>query len=255
MEFHVLTIFPGMFESPFKWGIVARAIERRLVHLKVHDLRKYGCGPHNSTDDYPYGGGGGMVMRPEPLFSAVEAVKQAGAKGPVILLSPQGEVLRQALARELAGLPGMILICGRYEGVDERVRIGLVDREISIGDYVLSGGELAAMVLMDVVARLLEGVVGNEESVVRESFESGILDYPHYTRPQVFRGMEVPEVLLSGDHGAIARWRRREALRQTLKRRPELLESASLSQEDKALLESLRLAEGVSEGGVATEER
>lgn len=240
-----MTIFPGMFESPFKWGVIARAIERSLVRLEVHDLRKYGCGAHNSTDDYPYGGGGGMVMRPEPLFSAVEALRQAGAKGPVILLSPQGEILKQALARELAGLRGMILICGRYEGVDERVRIGLIEREISIGDYVLSGGELAAMVLMDVVARLVEGVVGNEESVLRESFEGGILDYPHYTRPQVFRGMEVPGVLLSGDHGAIARWRRREALRQTLKRRPELLYSATLTQEDKAIVEALRLEEGL----------
>lgn len=249
MEFHVLTIFPEMFESPFKWGVVARAIERALVRIEVHDLRQYGCGPHKSTDDYPYGGGAGMVMRPEPLFSAVEAVKEKGAKGPVILLSPQGEVLRQALARELAGLPGMILICGRYEGVDERVRIGLVDREISIGDYVLSGGELAAMVLMDVVARLVEGVVGNEESILKESFENGILDYPHYTRPPVFRGMEVPQVLLSGDHGAIARWRRREALRLTLKRRPELLEWAPLTQEDRAMVESIRLEEAMGDQG------
>lgn len=245
MVFHVLTIFPGMFETPFKWGVVGRAIDRSLVRLEVHDLRKHGCGPHNSTDDYPYGGGGGMVMRPEPLFSGVEEARQAGAHGPVILLSPQGEILKQSLARELAELPGMILICGRYEGVDERVRIGLVDREISIGDYVLSGGELAAMVLMDVVARLIEGVVSNEESVLRESFEGGILDYPHYTRPKVFRGMEVPEVLLSGNHAAIARWRRREALRQTLKKRPELLGSATLTEEDKAALESLRLEEGL----------
>lgn len=245
MEFHVLTIFPGMFESPFKWGVVARAIERKLVRLEVHDLRKYGCGPHNSTDDYPYGGGGGMVMRPEPLFSAVEAARQAGAKGPVILLSPQGQIFKQELARELAGLGGMILICGRYEGVDERVRMGLVDREISIGDYVLSGGELAAMVMIDAVARLVEGVVGNEESVLKESFEGGLLDYPHYTRPKLFRGMGVPEVLLSGDHGAIARWRRREALRQTLKRRPELLERAALTPEEKAMLECIRLEEGL----------
>ncbi|MEJ5377455.1 MAG: tRNA (guanosine(37)-N1)-methyltransferase TrmD [bacterium] len=249
MEFHVLTIFPGMFESPFKWGVVARAMDRCLVRMRVHDLREYGCGPHNSTDDYPYGGGGGMVMRPEPLFLAVEAARNEGAKGPVILLSPQGEILKQSLARELAGLPGMILICGRYEGVDERVRSALVDREISIGDYILSGGELAAMVLMDVVARLVEGVVGNEESILRESFEEGILEYPHYTRPKVFRGMEVPQVLLSGDHAAIARWRRKEALRQTLRRRPELLDGAVLSQEDRAMLESLRLEEGIPRGG------
>lgn len=245
----MVTIFPGMFESPFRWGVVARAMDRSIVRLTVHDLRDYGCGPHSSTDDYPYGGGAGMVMRPEPLFLAVEAARQAGAQGPVILLSPQGEILKQALARELAGLAGMILICGRYEGVDERVRIALVDREISLGDYVLSGGELAAMVLMDVVARLLEGVVGNQESILRESFEEGILDHPHYTRPRLFRGMEVPQVLLSGDHKAIAKWRRKEALRQTLKRRPELLKSASLTQDDRHILESLRLEEGLSEGG------
>lgn len=249
MEFHVLTIFPGMFESPFRWGVVARAMERRLVRLVIHDIREHASGPHGSTDDYPYGGGGGMVMKPEPLFLAVEAARKAGAEGPVILLSPQGEVFRQSMARELARLPGMILICGRYEGVDERVRTGLVEREVSIGDYVLSGGELAAMVLMDAVARLVEGVVGNESSVQSESFETGILDHPHYTRPPVFRGMEVPPVLLSGDHGAIARWRRREALRQTLRRRPELLEQAPLTPEDLAMLETLRVEEGVRTSG------
>jgi tRNA (guanine37-N1)-methyltransferase len=245
MEFHVLTIFPGMFDSPFRWGVVARAMQRSLVRLVVHDLRAFGCGPHASTDDYPYGGGGGMVMRPEPLFLAVEAAREVGAMGPVILLSPQGEIFTQSMARELARLPGMILICGRYEGVDERVRTGLVEREVSIGDYVLSGGELAAMVLMDAVSRLLEGVVGNQDSILMESFETGILDCPQYTRPAVFRGMEVPAVLLSGDHGAIARWRRREALRQTLKRRPELLEVAPLTQEDRAMVESLRAEEGL----------
>lgn len=243
MEFHILTIFPGMFESPFKYGVIGRALSKGAIRVVVHDLRKYGLGRQKMTDDYPYGGGPGMVMRPEPIFAAVEKAREAGAPGPVILLSPQGELFRQKVARELSELPGMIIVCGRYEGVDERVRVALVEREISIGDYVLSGGELAAMVLVDAVARLLPGVVGKEESVVAESFEGGFLDYPHYTRPAVFRKMAVPEVLLSGNHEAIKRWRRRESLRATLKRRPELLEGAALSGEDLEILEELKREE------------
>lgn len=181
-----------------------------------------------------------MVMRPEPIFAAVEEAKNRGAPGPVILLGPQGELLNQRLAKELRGLPGMILICGRYEGVDERVRLALVEKEISIGDYIMSGGELAAMVLVDVVARLLPGVVGKEESVAAESFEGGLLDCPHYTRPSVFRNMAVPDVLLSGDHEAIKRWRRKEALRLTWTRRPELLERADLKPDDLEMLEEIR---------------
>lgn len=240
MEFHILTIFPGMFESPLRWGVLGKALERGLVRMRLHDIRAHAAPPHRATDDYPYGGGEGMVMKPEPIYACVEAARTQGAQGPVILLSPQGEVFHQAMAREFSRLPGMILVCGRYEGVDERVRIGLVDREVSIGDYVLTGGELAAMVIMDATVRLLEGVLGNEASQVQDSFESGFLKYPQYTRPRLFRGMEVPEVLLSGNHGEVRRWRRKEALRRTAQRRPDLMEKAHLSPEDAVLLEELR---------------
>lgn len=240
MEFHVLTIFPGMFESPFRWGVLAKALGQGRIRVLIHDIREHASGQHRMTDDYPYGGGEGMVMKPEPLFATVEAARARGAPGPVVLLSPQGEVLDQAMARELAALPGMILLCGRYEGVDERVRIGCVDREISIGDYVLTGGELAAMVVMDAVARLVDGVLGNKESSRKDSFETGLLKWPQYTRPPVFRGMRVPDVLLSGDHGLIARWRRMQSLCRTLERRPDLLVRTSLSQEDQQLLEEGR---------------
>jgi tRNA (guanine37-N1)-methyltransferase len=239
MEFHVLTIFPGMFDSPFRWSILARALERGTIRLVLHDIRDHASGPHQNTDDYPYGGGEGMVMKPEPVFGAVEAARARGAPGPVILLSPQGEPFSQALARELSRLAGMILICGRYEGVDERVRLGVVEREISVGDYILTGGELAAMVIMDAIGRLLEGVLGNRESAARDSFEDGLLEHPQYTRPPVFRGVEVPAVLLSGDHGAIARWRREQALRRTWERRPELLAGAVLSPGDRSILKGI----------------
>lgn len=240
MEFHILTIFPGMFDSPLKWGVLGKALERGLVRVRLHDIRAYAPPPHRATDDYPYGGGEGMVMKPEPIYSCIEAARTQGAQGPVILLSPQGEVFHQAMAREFSSLPGIILVCGRYEGVDERVRIGIVDREVSIGDYVLTGGELAAMVVMDATVRLLEGVLGNEASQVQDSFENGFLKYPQYTRPRLFRGMEVPEVLLSGNHGEIRRWRRKEALRRTAKRRPDLMEKAHLSPEDMVLLDEVR---------------
>jgi tRNA (guanine37-N1)-methyltransferase len=240
MEFHVLTIFPGMFESPFKWGVLGKALERGRVRIRLHDIRAHAPLPHRVTDDYPYGGGEGMVMRPEPIFSCVEAAREQGAQGPVVLLSPQGEVFHQAMAKEFSRLPGMILLCGRYEGVDERVRIGLVDREVSIGDYVLTGGELAAMVVMDATTRLLEGVLGNEASPRQDSFETGLLEYPQYTRPRLFRDMEVPAVLLSGNHAEVRRWRRKEALRRTMERRPDLLEKAPLSPLDAILLEEIR---------------
>jgi tRNA (guanine37-N1)-methyltransferase len=240
MECHVLTIFPGIFEVAFRWGILARAIERGCLRLVVHDVRSFALDPHQSTDDYPYGGGVGMVMKPEPLFAAVEAARAKGAPGPVILLSPQGEVFNQSLALELAKGPGMILICGRYEGVDERVRIGVVDREISIGDYILTGGEFAAMVIMDAAARLVEGVLGNSASSMSESFEGGVLEYPQYTRPQSFKGMCVPEVLLSGHHAEIERWRRIQALRRTVHRRPELLNRARLTEEDLRTIQEIR---------------
>jgi tRNA (guanine37-N1)-methyltransferase len=248
MEFHVLTIFPGIFEGPLRWGLLARAGERGLVRVAVHDVRDHAVGPHRSTDDYPYGGGGGMVMRPEPLFAAVEAARAHGAQGPAILMTPQGEVFTHRVARELAALSGMILICGRYEGVDERVREGLADREISIGDYVLMGGETAALVVMEAVARLVPGVLGNDGSAASDSFEGGVLEHPQYTRPPVFRGMAVPAVLLSGDHGEIASWRRREALRRTMERRPDLLARATLCVRDRSVLEALRGQGGLPPG-------
>jgi tRNA (guanine37-N1)-methyltransferase len=211
-------------------------VQRGLVEFGVHDLRPHGIGRHRSVDDYPYGGGAGMVMRPEPLFAAVEPLHQTGAL--VVLLDPAGERLTDALARELAAQPHLALVCGRYEGIDERAR-GLADREVSIGDYVLTGGELPALVLIDAVVRLIPGVI-EAESHEGDSFASGLLEYPQYTRPETFRGEAVPPVLLSGHHAEVERWRRREALRRTLERRPDLLDAAPLSDEDRALLDELR---------------
>jgi tRNA (guanine37-N1)-methyltransferase len=232
----VVTLFPELFGGPLRTSIIGRALERGLVDVEVHDLREHGLGRHRSVDDYPYGGGAGMVMRPEPLFAAVEPLRDAGAH--VVLLDPAGERLTDALARELAAIGHLALICGRYEGVDERVR-SLIDREVSIGDYVLTGGELPALVLIDAVVRLVPGVIA-EASHEGDSFALGLLEYPQYTRPERFRDLEVPPVLLSGDHGEVERWRRREALRRTLERRPDLLESADLTDADRATLDSLR---------------
>jgi tRNA (guanine37-N1)-methyltransferase len=224
MEFHVITLFPEMFASPFEHGLIGRAIKQGLLRIETHPLRDFGLGHYRQVDDQPYGGGSGMVMRPEPIAAAIEAVE---AKHPglwKILLTPQGALLTPSMLRELAARrPGVMLIAGRYEGVDERVRT-MVDAEISIGDYVLSGGELAAMVVIEAVARLVPGVLGNAESLEEESFSDGILEYPHYTRPEEFRGQRVPEVLLSGDHGKIREWRRKAALERTAARRPDLLE-------------------------------
>lgn len=236
MRFDVVTLFPELFETPLRTSIIGRAAEVRLLEFGVHDLREQGLGRHRSVDDYPYGGGAGMVMRPEPLFAAVEPLREAGAQ--VILLDPAGQLLTDALARELATLPHLALVCGRYEGVDERVR-GIVDREVSIGDYVLTGGELPALVLIDAVARLVPGVI-QAASHEGDSFASGLLEHPQYTRPEEFRGQRVPEVLLSGHHGEVERWRRREALRRTLERRPDLLERVPLSDEDRRVLDELR---------------
>jgi tRNA (guanine37-N1)-methyltransferase len=222
MEFHVITLFPEMFESPFRAGMIGRAIEQGLLHLETHALRPFGLGNYRQVDDAPYGGGSGMVMRPEPLAAAIDAVGAAHPGLWKILLTPQGEVFEQELARELAARrPGLMLIAGRYEGIDERVR-SLVDQEISIGDYVLSGGELAAMVLIEAVGRQVPGVLGNPQSLDEESFAAGLLEYPHYTRPEEFRGMRVPDVLLSGDHRKIREWRAAEARRRTARRRPDL---------------------------------
>jgi tRNA (guanine37-N1)-methyltransferase len=235
----VVTLFPELFEVPLRTSIVGRAAERGIVRFGVHDLREHGLGRHRAVDDYPYGGGAGMVMRPEPLFAAIEPLREAGAS--VILLDAAGERLTDRLARELADAGRLALVCGRYEGVDERVR-SLVDREVSIGDYVVTGGELPALVLLDAVVRLVPGVI-EPESHADESFATGLLEYPQYTRPETFRGMAVPPVLLSGHHADVARWRRREALRRTLERRPDLLESADLTDADRAELERLHAGE------------
>jgi len=236
MRIDVVTIFPELVEGPLGTSIIGRAAEAGIVEFAVHDLREHGIGRHRSVDDYPYGGGAGMVMRPEPLFAAVEPLRAAGAH--VVLMDPAGERLSDPLARELATVPYLALICGRYEGVDERIRT-LVDREVSIGDYVLTGGELPALVLIDAVVRLVPGVIA-EASHEGDSFASGLLEYPQYTRPEAFRDLSVPPVLLSGHHGEVERWRRGEALRRTLERRPDLLETADLSDDDRAAIERLR---------------
>jgi len=240
MRIDVVTLFPELFVAPLQTGVIGRGVDRGLVEVEVHDLREHGLGRHRSVDDYPYGGGAGMVLRPEPLFAAVEPLRAAGAH--VILLDPAGERLTDALARELAALPHLALVCGRYEGIDERAR-GLAHREVSIGDYVLTGGELPALVLIDVVARLVPGVI-EAASHEGDSFASGLLEYPQFTRPEEFRGEGVPPVLLSGHHGEVDRWRRREALRRTLERRPDLLDRAPLSPEDRAALDDLRQEDG-----------
>lgn len=243
MHFDIFTLFPDMFAGVFADSIIMRAKEAGHISIAMHDIRSYAQGKHQVTDDAPYGGGGGMVMKPEPIFRALEAVlgleNETSSSTPIILLSPQGRLFTQAVARELAQHKRLALICGRYEGVDERVRQFLATDEMSIGDYVLSGGEIAAMVIVDAVTRLLPGVLGDPAATERDSHADGLLEHPHYTRPAEFRGHAVPEMLLSGHHAEIARWRRRESLRRTLKRRPDLLVRADLSPEDKAFLGKL----------------
>jgi tRNA (guanine37-N1)-methyltransferase len=237
VRFHVLSLFPEALASPLASGVIRRARDRGLVEISLHQIRDYARGRHLQVDDTPYGGGQGMVMMPEPLVSAIEQVAAAdGARR--ILLSPKGVPFSDRRARALACERAVLLVCARYEGVDERVT-AYVDEELSIGDYVLSGGELAALVVIDAVVRLLPGAVGNERSPLDESYASGLLEHPQYTRPEEFRGAIVPDVLLGGDHAAIARWRRREALRVTLTRRPELLAHASLDADDLAFLATL----------------
>ncbi len=236
MRFDVVTLFPALFEAPLRTSIIGRAAERGLLEFGIHDLREHGLGRHRSVDDQPYGGGAGMVMRPEPLFAAVEPLRETGSM--VILLDPAGERLTDALARELATRPRLALVCGRYEGIDERVR-SLADREVSIGDYVLTGGELPALVLIDAVARLVPGVI-DDASQAGDSFAAGLLEHPQYTRPDVFRDLPVPPVLVSGHHAEVERWRRRESLRRTLLRRPDLLDAAPLDTADRATLDELR---------------
>jgi len=238
MRIDIITLFPEMFRGPFDASIVARAREQGIVRIELHHLRDWGEGRHNTVDDAPYGGGAGMVLKPAPVFAAVEAVRALDAEpGRVVLLTPQGRLLTQPIVNELAALPRLTLLCGHYEGVDERIREHLVDDEISLGDYVLSGGELAAMVLVDAVVRLLPGALGGETSLQEESHAQGLLEYPQYTRPADFRGWPVPEVLLSGNHPEIDRWRRQQSLLRTRRRRPDLLVRAGLSDEERSWLE------------------
>lgn len=223
MRIDILTIFPALFEGPLRESLLGRAIDAGVLEVRVHDIRDFATGRHRQVDDEPFGGGPGMVMKPEPVFEAVESLGER--RGRTILLSPAGRRLNQSLVRELAAEPWLVLICGRYEGVDERVVDGLPAEEISVGDYVLSGGEVAALVLVEAVARLVPGVIGTKESHERDSFGvDGLLDHPHYTRPRVFRGMDVPEVLLSGNHAKIERWRAQAAREKTRRNRPDLLE-------------------------------
>jgi len=261
MKFEIITIFPDFFRGPFDFGIIRRAKEAGLVEINIHDLRAFTRDKHRTVDDRPFGGGEGMVLKPEPIFECVESFCSADAlrdksRESVILLSAAGRPFNQRVAAELAQLDRVTIVCGRYEGVDERVAEHIADREISIGDFVLSGGELAAALIVDTVTRLIPGALGNEASAKQESFthgehvvegepsstcgSGGLLDYPHYTRPAEFRGMAVPETLVNGNHEEIKRWRRREALKKTLRNRPELLDEMKLSKEDRKILDQLR---------------
>jgi tRNA (guanine37-N1)-methyltransferase len=240
VKIDIVTIFPSMVRGPLAEGIVGRAVQGGVIDLQVHDLREYTTDRHRVVDDLPFGGGPGMVLKPEPLFRAVAAIReQRGAPDAVILTTPDGTPFSHAHAVRLSGLGHVVVLCGRYEGVDDRVRQSLATEEISIGDYVLSGGELPALVIVDAVARLVPGVVGDAASVAHDTFARGTLDFPQFTRPAAFAGLEVPAVLLSGHHAEIARWRRREALARTLARRPDLLEEAQLDVQDRQLLQDL----------------
>ncbi|MBT4510889.1 MAG: tRNA (guanosine(37)-N1)-methyltransferase TrmD [Chloroflexi bacterium] len=246
MHIDIVTLFPDMFGGPFDESIIKRAIENDLVQIALHNLRDQGIGKHRVVDDYPHGGGAGMVLMAEPLFSTIEKIK-GDSDVPVILLTPQGRLFNQKVAEELTSHDRFILICGHYEGIDERVREHLVTDEISIGDYVLTGGELAAMVIIDAVVRQLPGVLGSDESIKDDSHANGLLEYPQYTRPQSFRGWEVPPVLLSGNHAEIAKWRREQSILRTFQRRPDLLENADLSEEELAMNKTLREAKDANE--------
>jgi len=241
MRIDVLTLFPNMFSVVFNESILKRAKEIGSVQYNVVNFREYANNKHNTVDDYPYGGGAGMVLKPEPIFNAVESIKEDTKSTPrVILLCPQGERYTQKKAEELAKEAHLLCICGHYEGYDERIREHLVTDEISIGDFVLTGGELGAMVVIDSVVRLLPGVLGNEESPVQDSFSTGLLEHPHYTRPAEFRGMKVPDVLLSGNHKLIDEWRRKQSLKRTYERRPDLLQTFNLTDQDKKWLEEIK---------------
>jgi len=239
MKFDILTLFPNMFSSPLRESILGKAVEKGLIQIQTINIRDFTLDKHQVVDDAPYGGGQGMVMKVEPIARAVESIKSQNRSAWTIYLTPQGKPFHQDLARRLSTQPHLVLLCGRYEGVDERARGVFIDEEISIGDYVLTGGELAAMVIIDAVSRFVPGVLGSDRSAEEDSFFNSLLEYPQYTRPVDFRGSRVPEVLLSGNHSAINLWRRREAIRRTSLRRPDLLAKANLTEEDKRLLEEV----------------
>ena len=239
MRFDVLTLFPEMIAAYLNEGVLGRAVKGGVVAVNLINIRDFATGPHRTTDDRPYGGGEGMVMKPEPIHGALKSVPRLKGKSSVILLSPGGRPFDQSTAWEMSGWDQVILVCGRYEGVDERIVSTFIDMELSIGDYVLTGGELGAMVVIDAVSRLIPGVLGGERSSLEDSFEGGLLEYPQYTRPRVFQDMEVPEVLLAGNHERIRLWRRKASLRKTLKLRPDLLKQAELTPEDEAILAEL----------------
>ena len=244
MRFDILSIFPEMFVPLATYGVIGRAAKRGEIEINVVNIRDFGEGLHLMIDDRPFGGGNGMVMKPGPIFRALESIPRVRGERRVILLSPQGQLFDQSIARDLAKLEQIVLVCGRYEGVDERVRSRCVDMELSVGDYILTGGELPAIIIVEAVSRLIPGVLGGVRSNVEESFEDYFLEYPQFTRPRVFQGEEVPSVLLSGDHGRIRLWRRAQSIKRTLERRPDLLEKAHLNEEDRCIVEGLRQKQG-----------
>lgn len=243
MRFDILTLFPDMFRGPFDESIIRRGQDKGLIRIALHQIRDFADDRHHTVDDAPYGGGAGMVMKPEPLAGCIEQARHQNPEALVIAACPTGERFNQQLARELAQSKGLIIVCGRYEGIDERVKTRMVDRSVSVGDYVLSGGELAAMIMVDAVTRLIPGVLGSEESARTDSFSDGLLEYPQYTRPAVFQGISVPDILLSGDHARIELWRRKESLKRTVALRPDLLDSAVLSPQDRRILKELEAAD------------
>ena len=245
MKFDILTLFPGMFSGPFDESIISRAKDKQLIDISLHNIRDWATDRHQTADDAPYGGGAGMVMKVEPLAAAIRSVKSMNPGSTVVLTSPQGRRLTHQVASELAGKKGLIIVCGRYEGIDERIRTLFAEDDVSLGDFVLSGGEIAAMAILDAVTRLIPGVLGSSESAKTDSFGDGLLEYPHYTRPPEFEGMTVPETLLSGNHELIRKWRRKESLRRTRELRPDLFSEIELTREDLKMLSEIEQEEAI----------